>query len=101
MLIIINIQASEGGSAFYFQLYFSDRIFGEDVAIGSPAFYFDVGKIKIKHLYPRLCSLGEVNGNNLRLPIWIGGKIKHLGALDRKSTRLNSSHVRISYAVFC
>src|SRR3989442_2099607 len=23
------------------------------------------------------------------------------GALDRKSTRLNSSHVRISYAVFC
>src|SRR5690554_7740651 len=24
-----------------------------------------------------------------------------LGVLDRKSTRLNSSHVRISYAVFC
>src|SRR5690554_7073245 len=24
-----------------------------------------------------------------------------LGNLDRKSTRLNSSHVRISYAVFC
>src|SRR5690554_318380 len=23
------------------------------------------------------------------------------GAVDRKSTRLNSSHVRISYAVFC
>src|SRR5690606_41354697 len=25
----------------------------------------------------------------------------HLGAVDRKSTRLNSSHVKISYAVFC
>src|SRR5690606_40028654 len=25
----------------------------------------------------------------------------HLRALDRKSTRLNSSHVKISYAVFC
>src|SRR5690625_7763706 len=25
----------------------------------------------------------------------------HLGDLDRKSTRLNSSHVAISYAVFC
>src|SRR5690554_7473433 len=25
----------------------------------------------------------------------------HIAALDRKSTRLNSSHVRISYAVFC
>src|SRR5690554_7487847 len=24
-----------------------------------------------------------------------------IGVLDRKSTRLNSSHVRISYAVFC
>src|SRR5690606_41825858 len=24
-----------------------------------------------------------------------------LGCLDRKSTRLNSSHVKISYAVFC
>src|SRR5690606_41154981 len=25
----------------------------------------------------------------------------NLGAADRKSTRLNSSHVKISYAVFC
>src|SRR5690606_41130594 len=25
----------------------------------------------------------------------------HLADLDRKSTRLNSSHVKISYAVFC
>src|SRR5690349_21985514 len=25
----------------------------------------------------------------------------HIPALDRKSTRLNSSHVEISYAVFC
>src|SRR3989442_12685046 len=26
---------------------------------------------------------------------------EYLARLDRKSTRLNSSHVRISYAVFC
>src|SRR5699024_11991796 len=33
------------------------------------------------------------------LKLW---KRKHLGYLaDRKSTRLNSSHVSISYAVFC
>src|SRR5690606_40354954 len=25
----------------------------------------------------------------------------HIGGIDRKSTRLNSSHVKISYAVFC
>src|SRR5690606_39461412 len=29
-----------------------------------------------------------------------GGKIIYAG-VDRKSTRLNSSHVKISYAVFC
>src|SRR5690606_39934041 len=27
--------------------------------------------------------------------------VEHLPQLDRKSTRLNSSHVKISYAVFC
>src|SRR5690554_7349643 len=27
--------------------------------------------------------------------------VKAIDRLDRKSTRLNSSHVRISYAVFC
>src|SRR5699024_12388024 len=27
--------------------------------------------------------------------------VKNTGLLDRKSTRLNSSHVSISYAVFC
>src|SRR5690625_6860760 len=31
---------------------------------------------------------------------WIDRKI-HTGRPDRKSTRLNSSHVAISYAVFC
>src|SRR5690606_12228201 len=41
------------------------------------------------------------------LPAWdlterftLGGGL-HLGVADRKSTRLNSSHVKISYAVFC
>src|SRR5690606_28451237 len=29
------------------------------------------------------------------------GAIQLQGRLDRKSTRLNSSHVKISYAVFC
>src|SRR3989442_8804605 len=31
----------------------------------------------------------------------VGARVKAVGAQDRKSTRLNSSHVRISYAVFC
>src|SRR5437870_7357251 len=48
------------------------------------------------------------------LPIWNGGcrdrlarapaarsRVRRSAAGDRKSTRLNSSHVAISYAVFC
>src|SRR5690625_3707192 len=31
----------------------------------------------------------------------INGSLHRLGTEDRKSTRLNSSHVAISYAVFC
>src|SRR5258707_9820960 len=31
----------------------------------------------------------------------IAGKTVRLGSEDRKSTRLNSSHANISYAVFC
>src|SRR5690606_42023126 len=31
----------------------------------------------------------------------VPGRIAVAGALDRKSTRLNSSHVKSSYAVFC
>src|SRR3989442_3004672 len=42
-------------------------------------------------------------------PIWTSGPIEAFSrdhrklnaSIDRKSTRLNSSHVRISYAVFC
>src|SRR3712207_8238228 len=30
-----------------------------------------------------------------------GPRRRHLGGQDRKSTRLNSSHANISYAVFC
>src|SRR5690554_902309 len=37
----------------------------------------------------------------VRFPVWVWPNQKPSKGLDRKSTRLNSSHVRISYAVFC
>src|SRR5256886_5390549 len=40
---------------------------------------------------PRLCTLESIGGSYEGREIW----------LDRKSTRLNSSHSQISYAVFC
>src|SRR2546430_11794525 len=41
-----------------------------------------------------------------RVPPWLADRMSKLGAaiveaIDRKSTRLNSSHSQISYAVFC
>src|SRR3712207_7760306 len=34
-------------------------------------------------------------------PIFHRGRLDNTARLDRKSTRLNSSHANISYAVFC
>src|SRR3989442_7220345 len=54
--------------------------------------------------------LNDTDGNALVLPYNGALSNTHLGKVgpmhfhryrDRKSTRLNSSHVRISYAVFC
>src|SRR5439155_7100483 len=49
-----------------------------------------------------LCYIGGYTENNTLFTMWmvlVFGVIGFL--LDRKSTRLNSSHVAISYAVFC
>src|SRR5690625_5871648 len=40
-------------------------------------------------------------GNPLHILHFIGGYPQWILLTDRKSTRLNSSHVAISYAVFC
>src|SRR5436309_9859392 len=49
----------------------------------------------------------SANGRKRLIENWWSGKIDWttpaggLQSIDRKSTRLNSSHVKISYAVFC
>src|SRR2546430_4646408 len=44
-------------------------------------------------------TVGGLFGN---LSHWIiGDAVRRMGDADRKSTRLNSSHSQISYAVFC
>src|SRR5690606_41240811 len=44
---------------------------------------------------------GRAGNRNPRLPRDFCGWSRGGFTLDRKSTRLNSSHVKISYAVFC
>src|SRR5207302_11011869 len=49
-------------------------------------------------------SIGDrlaVSGADGRLPLVAPETARRSPMLDRKSTRLNSSHVKISYAVFC
>src|SRR5690625_5413241 len=49
-----------------------------------------------------LCTLGYVNAATMLVLNWYRGQlVVTVASLDRKSTRLNSSHVAISYAVFC
>src|SRR3712207_7407284 len=66
-------------------------------------------------LGPCLATLDEFdNPDDVGLRTWVNGELRQdarssnliwpvpeLLALDRKSTRLNSSHANISYAVFC
>src|SRR5437868_12103843 len=44
---------------------------------------------------------GRVRGDRDLLAVFAGEVLHDRVPLDRKSTRLNSSHVSISYAVFC
>src|SRR3712207_9198031 len=45
---------------------------------------------------------GDRHGDHRPLPHAAGELVRvHVDPLDRKSTRLNSSHANISYAVFC
>src|SRR5690606_12835173 len=58
----------------------------------------DLG-MEFRHGHNRLVNGGEYGNAILsRLPI---EEHRNFDISDRKSTRLNSSHVKISYAVFC
>src|SRR5690606_41529404 len=62
----------------------------------------------LKDIRYRICTTHQ--SNHPKKPVNFNPAIKHTAfalpivaivPLDRKSTRLNSSHVKISYAVFC
>src|SRR5690606_40515080 len=50
-------------------------------------------RIGLEHLVARVAGAGETPD--------VGVPVGEVVLVDRKSTRLNSSHVKISYAVFC
>src|SRR5699024_11664374 len=68
----------------------------------------DVASAQVQHQGAGRVGIEGGQRDQCRLPRRRGGGGDHrqgaavdLGRLDRKSTRLNSSHVSISYAVFC
>ena len=63
----------------------------------SPDEYINIAEVsssQINSLIIELTSSGAAQE-------WYDSYANYIGALDRKSTRLNSSHALISYAVFC
>src|SRR5690606_41726486 len=69
-------------------IYLLQDVFGQQDAAGVPARKLMALQVT------RLCGAGLLCGAGRR-------RLLALHPGDRKSTRLNSSHVKISYAVFC
>src|SRR5690554_7570986 len=84
--ILTMIAAALEIAANHFQMTYYLLIFLLIVTI-----YYTVYYIKQKEIGALLKMFG----------IFVVAGIVAIGLKDRKSTRLNSSHVRISYAVFC
>src|SRR3712207_7627099 len=74
-------------------------IFVADLERASEVFDKHGGKaILLGHLFPGIGALISIPAGIKRMPIM--GRFMFY-TVDRKSTRLNSSHANISYAVFC
>src|SRR5690625_6062301 len=57
--------------------------------------------VKVDRFYPSSQICSSCGHNDGKKGLSIHRYVHNLNRLDRKSTRLNSSHVAISYAVFC
>src|SRR5688572_33305656 len=68
----------------------------------SSIFFLMIRRPPRSTLFPYTTLFRSSTADILYLPSREGGAVAvHPSVLDRKSTRLNSSHSQISYAVFC
>src|SRR5690554_7388239 len=79
---------------FPYTTLFRSQDYGRGLVIGEPTF----GKGTVQSIQP--LNHGELKFTLAKFYRVSGQSTQNRG-VDRKSTRLNSSHVRISYAVFC
>src|SRR3712207_7243477 len=86
-------------------LFRSRRPLEQDGAAGGGGEGTGGGEPVRRRLRPRqplvLAVVGREHRRRLREPRNVGAEGGQGVAVDRKSTRLNSSHANISYAVFC
>src|SRR5437868_12811327 len=88
----------------FFCSVYDGRIHLQTSAIGSSLLYFTLHSQHRQQLRSEICEEMPVSSDASASDIRNACNNKHLRIvtlLDRKSTRLNSSHVSISYAVFC
>src|SRR2546426_5415463 len=94
------MSAARNSTVFFFNDTATTEIYTLSLHDALPIFAIKVGEhplVRIERV--ALCELEAVmNVAKLRTE---GGRAGHGGIQDRKSTRLNSSHLVISYAVFC
>src|SRR5690554_7203480 len=96
-------------SAWYERLLSADFLILELGSFQSPTIIAFAGQASPQAVLMSPSATGRCSFLAVNLPSWIRcTQNEHfsitprvLTVTDRKSTRLNSSHVRISYAVFC
>src|SRR2546427_8059538 len=62
---------------------------------------WELRRLASQHVEPDRYDECSAPAGGMGLADWLGGQIRNHSVGDRKSTRLNSSHSQISYAVFC
>src|SRR5207302_10063053 len=79
------------------------RSFTSSSVVTAPSLNTRVSGLALASLMARLLLLRRtfISGVACASQFVIGRRVRIRCFLDRKSTRLNSSHVKISYAVFC
>src|SRR5690554_2750775 len=89
---------------------FPNRVFGimsNQILVAVPLFVFmgvmlEKSRVAERLLHNMGLLFGPMRGGLGVSVVLVGALLAaSTGIIDRKSTRLNSSHVRISYAVFC
>src|SRR5690554_3758865 len=105
----LMVSAPEGSSFDYMSSYMDemvalilDTIPESDgiISVTSPGFGAS-SSVNSGFVRVRLSKADQRNRSQQEIATELTAQLKELPQGDRKSTRLNSSHVRISYAVFC